>query len=232
MTASTTPKALTLSSLVATCAALGINVASPPPPGEDKGKTPAAEPSKNRPELPAEVNSETLRTILEALSISGYDLKDEASELVTALEKREAEEAADAACAEELIAEDQAELEAQRRAAETGPSNGDVAAGSASGKSVYARDLNPDAPASFRGFVCAHCSAYNLLRDSKDTWYVVTSGTSRGIYKDWLTVKPMVIGVPHSCYKRYDTHEEALAAWNMACANGTVDVGDRSVRRG
>ncbi|EAU92203.1 hypothetical protein CC1G_13018 [Coprinopsis cinerea okayama7 len=245
---------LSLSSLVATCAALGINIASPAPHGTDKGKTRAAPPASPKPALPDDVDVNTLKTILEALSVSGYDLKDEAAELVTALEAKEAEEAASAELAAQLIAEDQAELERERQKranalarAQPGPPgldytpDGDnddehtpASTGPTAGGSVYARDLNPDAPASLRGFVCANCRTYNLLRDSKETWYVVTAGRSVGIYRDWLTVQPMVTGVPGACYKRYDTHEEALAAWNRARANGAIESNlfERSTRRG
>ncbi|TFK17977.1 hypothetical protein FA15DRAFT_710306 [Coprinopsis marcescibilis] len=55
-------------------------------------------------------------------------------------------------------------------------------------------------------------------------WYVVTVGKSVGVYMGWTTVQPMVIGVSGACFQKCKDHDDALNAWQEACAANTVRV--------
>jgi hypothetical protein len=72
--------------------------------------------------------------------------------------------------------------EEEKKVAPGPPSSG----GGSGPSSVYAGDLNPHhTNFDMTGFTCAKCKAFNLLRDSKHSWYAVTKGKSVGLYKDW-----------------------------------------------
>lgn len=43
----------------------------------------------------------------------------------------------------------------------------------------------PAADDTTTGFVCQRCGAHNVLKSSKDTWYVVTAGRAVGVFQDW-----------------------------------------------
>ena len=45
-------------------------------------------------------------------------------------------------------------------------------------------------------------------------WYVVHVGRVPGIYPTWRACQAQVHRYPGNCYKKYNTHAEALAAYN------------------
>ncbi|KAH9918025.1 uncharacterized protein B0H18DRAFT_1123295 [Fomitopsis serialis] len=55
-------------------------------------------------------------------------------------------------------------------------------------------------------------------------WYCITRGQAVGIFRDWMLVAPLVIGVPNAVFQRYPTFSAALAAFMRAASNGTVAV--------
>ncbi|KAF5335705.1 hypothetical protein D9611_009604 [Ephemerocybe angulata] len=74
------------------------------------------------------------------------------------------------------------------------------------------------------GFVCVNCNTHNLLRPARETWYVVTIGRQVGVFQGWHVVQPLVLGVSGACYRKYPSHEDALAAFNEALALGNVQI--------
>jgi len=40
-----------------------------------------------------------------------------------------------------------------------------------------------------RGFVCAQCNAYNLVRPAKESCYAVTAGLEVGVFTDWFVIQ-------------------------------------------
>ncbi|KAH9913410.1 uncharacterized protein B0H18DRAFT_1126273 [Fomitopsis serialis] len=55
-------------------------------------------------------------------------------------------------------------------------------------------------------------------------WYCITRGQAVGIFRDWMLVAPLVIGVPNAVFQRYPTFGAALAAFMRAAENGNVAV--------
>ncbi|KAG2008841.1 hypothetical protein CC2G_014227 [Coprinopsis cinerea AmutBmut pab1-1] len=215
-------KSLTTGTVVRVLDALDVNVASL---REEMATISGYTNSPGNRTMPKDVSAKQLKGIVRALASLGYDLTDEAAPFITAAEVRDAADDDDTVLVKTL-----SDVKLSKKPATPGPvapesstsSNPVQAGNSGRGMSVWAGDLNPDAPAAVSGFTCAHCRAYNLLRDSTKTYYVVTSGSGIGIYKDWLVVKPLVNGVSGNACKKFSTFAEALAAWDAAVAAGVV----------
>ncbi|SJL13948.1 uncharacterized protein ARMOST_17399 [Armillaria ostoyae] len=55
-------------------------------------------------------------------------------------------------------------------------------------------------------------------------WYVVSKGRSVGVFKGWQNVSSLVTGVGRACFFRHPSRALALAAFNEALANGSVEI--------
>ncbi|KAF4615784.1 hypothetical protein D9613_012393 [Agrocybe pediades] len=92
----------------------------------------------------------------------------------------------------------------------------------------------PPSPASSSrtetGFFCPTCKSHVKgkakapLSVPNDPHWVVTAGTRVGVFKDWSIAYQFVTGVSRSCFKRYESYEEAKAAYDHARASGAVRV--------
>ncbi|KAF9549376.1 hypothetical protein CPC08DRAFT_755275 [Agrocybe pediades] len=80
------------------------------------------------------------------------------------------------------------------------------------------------------GFFCPTCKSHVKgkakapLSVPNDPHWVVTAGTRVGIYKDWSIAYQYVTGVSKACFKRYESYEEAKAAYEHARASGAIRV--------
>jgi hypothetical protein len=95
-------------------------------------------------------------------------------------------------------------------------------------------------------FACGACSQYNAVNVAKDTFYVITAGTSVGVFRnavssltislyphnEWLmNILPLqaladsfVTGVKCSVRKKYSSLEAALSAFQVALNLETVKL--------
>jgi hypothetical protein len=90
-------------------------------------------------------------------------------------------------------------------------------------------------------FACGSCSEYNIVNVAKGTWYVVTAGTSVGVFRDSVSfllssqrivhehhlqalADSFVTGVKCSVRKKYSTLEAALNAFQVALSTDTVKL--------
>ncbi|KAH9829179.1 uncharacterized protein C8Q71DRAFT_863520 [Rhodofomes roseus] len=55
-------------------------------------------------------------------------------------------------------------------------------------------------------------------------WYSITRGQAVGVFRDWMTVAPLVTGVPNAVFQRHPTYGAALAAFMRAANNGNVAI--------
>ncbi|KAF6746232.1 hypothetical protein DFP72DRAFT_1152891 [Ephemerocybe angulata] len=97
-----------------------------------------------------------------------------------------------------------------------------IPVGGAPGSAPAPRSVAGDSSTPISGFVCASCNAHNLVRSSKETWYVVTVGLQVGVMQGWHSVMPLVSGVRGACYRKYPSQEEAVAAFEKALASNNV----------
>ncbi|KAF8190103.1 hypothetical protein BJ912DRAFT_1058799 [Pholiota molesta] len=62
------------------------------------------------------------------------------------------------------------------------------------------------------------------INDPSVRWYSVTVGTSVGVFPNWASVAPFVVGIKAACYLRYSSKGEADAAFFDAVSKGAVRI--------
>ncbi|KAF6759466.1 hypothetical protein DFP72DRAFT_1063834 [Ephemerocybe angulata] len=206
---------ITLSQLIAELQTLGINVISPHEEISRDAPGPAGPPTTDAP-APAALTDLSLEALLTALSTLGIDIDSAANHARTG-----------STASSTTTTAPTGDAVLTGGVPRVSPlSGGTPAPSSGTSTSITARHsgTTDNTTGVISGFVCASCNAHNLLRPSRETWYVVTVGRQVGVFQGWHTAQPLVSGVSGTCYRKYPSHEEALAAFEEAMAQGNVAI--------